>query len=238
MPHFDRAHPGRWSMNNRRMAALAVITAVRIPTAVLSLEGGQSPFALAASATLEGTAAYGAWRSDAPGIRRQIRVPDLPAPYASPSKAIFPAVVEKPADARLKVAAGFEVSLFASGLVHPRLIRVAPNGDIFVAESLAGRIRVLRPSNSGDQVSQNEIFASSLKLPFGIAFYPSGSDPQWVYVANTDSVVRFPYHTGDLRANGKPEVIVPTLPTGRGHWTRDIALSHDESKMFVSVGSA
>jgi glucose/arabinose dehydrogenase len=75
-------------------------------------------------------------------------------------------------------------------------------------------------------------------LPFGIAFYPSGSDAQWVYVANTDSIVRFPYHTGDLRANGRPEIIVPTLPTGRGHWTRDIAFSHDDSKMFVSVGSA
>jgi glucose/arabinose dehydrogenase len=76
-----------------------------------------------------------------------------------------------------------------------------------------------------------------LQLPFGIAFYPSGNDPQWLYVANTDSVVRFHYRGGDLYAGGTPEVIVPSLPRG-GHWTRDIVFSVDDSKMFVSVGSA
>jgi glucose/arabinose dehydrogenase len=148
------------------------------------------------------------------------------------------AVVEKPANARLKVPPGFEVKLFASGLDNPRLIRVAPNGDIFVAESVAGRIRVLRPADGGDEVSRNEIFVSGLKQPFGIAFYPNGKDPQWVYVANTDSIVRFPYRNGDLRANEKAEIVVPKLPAGGSHWTRDIAFSQDGTKMFVSVGSA
>ena len=114
---------------------------------------------------------------------------------------------------------------------------MAPNGDIFIAESTAGRIRVLRHSDSGDEVIRSEIFASGLKLPFGIAFYPNGNDPQWVNVANTDSVVRFHYRNGDLHADGKPEVIVPSLPQG-GHWTRDIAFSLDGQKMFISVGSA
>jgi glucose/arabinose dehydrogenase len=132
---------------------------------------------------------------------------------------------------------GFSVKELASGLNEPRLIRVAPNGDIFVAESRAGRIRVLRPSGGGDELSRNEIFASGLKLPFGIAFYPQGDDPQWVYVANTDSVVRFRYRNGDLHADEQPEVIVPSLPQG-GHWTRDIAFSLDGTKMFISVGSA
>ena len=85
------------------------------------------------------------------------------------------AVVERPANAQPKVLPGFEAKLFASGLIQPRLIRVAPNGDIFIAESSAGRIRVLRPSEGGDKVSRNEVFAPRLKLPFGIAFYPKGS---------------------------------------------------------------
>ena len=185
---------------------------------------------------LVGKAAYGDWRSDAPGLRRYITPSDLPAPYASASTANNAVVVAKPADARLSVPLGFQVKPFASGLDNPRLIRVAPNGDIFIAESGAGRIRVLRPSDGGDEVSRNSIFASGLSLPFGIAFYPSGKDPQWLYVANTHSVVRFRYHSGDLHANDEPEVVVRTLPRG-GHATRDIAFSVDETKMFVSVGS-
>src|SRR6202035_5713779 len=132
------------------------------------------------------------------------------------------------------VPPGFEVTLFAEGLDQPRLIRAAPNGDIFVAESAAGRVRVLRPSQYGKP--RGEVFASGLSEPFGISFYPPGADPQWVYVANTNSVVRFPYRNGDLDARGRPESIVPKLPTG-GHWTRDVVFSPDGSKMYVSVGS-
>ena len=109
---------------------------------------------LAGVKVLEGKTAYGDWRSDAPGIRRHIRVPDLPDPYASPSTAHFVAMLRKPANAQLNVPPGFEVKLFASGLDQPRLIRVAPNGDIFVAESMAGRIRLLRPTDSGNEVSR------------------------------------------------------------------------------------
>ena len=193
---------------------------------------------LAGVKVLEGRTAYGDWRSDAPGIRRHIRVPDLPDPYASPSTAHSVTVVRKPADAQLQVPPGFEVKLFASGLDQPRLIRVAPNGDILVAESMAGRIRLLRPTDSENEISRNEIFASGLNKPFGIAFYPNGNDPHWVYVANTDSVVRYPYRNGDLRANERAEIVAPTLPAGGGHWTRDIVFSQDGTKMFISVGSA
>ena len=198
----------------------------------------QNPPAFARDLMPEGAAAYGDWRSDAPGIRRHIREQDLPNPYASPSSANAASVAEKPADARLRVPVGFEVKLFASGLDRPRLLRVAPNGDIFVAESWAGRIRVLRPGNDGATVSRNEIFAMGLNLPFGVAFYPDNENPQWVYVANTDSVVRFPYRLGDLEAQAKPQIIIPKLPADGGHWTRDIAFSRDGTNMFVSVGSA
>src|SRR2546429_9195265 len=144
----------------------------------------------------------------------------------------------KPASAAPKVPPGFEVQLFASELRDPRVLRVAPNGDIFIAESEPGRIRVLHAANGAAKPSSDDVFASGLDQPFGIAFYPPGSDPQWIYVADTGSVVRYPYRSGDLKARGKAETIVPVLPHGRGHSTRDIAFSADGRKMFVSVGSA
>src|SRR5205807_10574997 len=79
---------------------------------------------------------------------------------------------------------------------------------------------------------------SGLNLPFSIAFYPRGNDPRWVYVANTDSVVRIRYQTGELHANQEAEVVVPILPHGGIHWTRDIAFSLDDARMFISVGYA
>jgi hypothetical protein len=190
-----------------------------------------------AGPVLGGTAAFGSWRDDAPGKRRHITAEALPAPYASPSVGNFVRVVRPPAGAQLRVPAGFEVKLFASGLAQPRLLRAAPNGDIFVAETGAGRIRVLRPDANGSAASQNEIFASGLHGPFGIAFYPA-DNPVWVYVGNTDSVVRFAYRAGDMKARAAPETVVAKLPAGRGHSTRDVVFSKDGSKMFVSVGSA
>ena len=218
------------------MRVLAATTSILL-LILLNLVGAQVLLAPDSNSLLVGKAAYGDWRSDAPGLRRYIAPSDLPAPYASASTKNNPMVVARPADARLNVPLGFQVKPFASGLDNPRLIRVAPNGDIFIAESGAGRIRVLRPSDRGDEVSNNSIFASGLNLPFGIAFYPSGNDPQWLYVANTHSVVRFRYHSGDLNANDEPEVVVPKLPRG-GHETRDIVFSVDGTKMFISVGSA
>jgi len=135
------------------------------------------------------------------------------------------------------VPPGFKVELFAEGLSGPRIIRVAPNGDVFVAETRAGRIRVFRAADGADKPTSHEIFASALHAPFGIAFFPSGDDPQWVYVANTDSVVRFPYHSGDLKASGPPETVVARLPAGYGHSTRDIVFTPDNKRMLVSVGS-
>jgi glucose/arabinose dehydrogenase len=184
---------------------------------------------------LLGKAAFGTWRDDAPGKRRKIVATELPAPYATPSRANGVRVVPRPRNAELKVPAGFEVHQFAAGLSNPRTLRVAPNGDIFVAETGAGRIRVLRPAGDGASAATTEAFASGLHAPFGIAFYPA-EDPQWVYVANTDSVVRFAYRSGDLKTRGSAETIVAKLPSG-GHTTRDIAFSKDGTRMFVSVGS-
>jgi glucose/arabinose dehydrogenase len=146
-------------------------------------------------------------------------------------------VVKAPTNAVLSVPPGFTVRLFASGLSNPRLMRVAPNGDIFIAETGANRIRVLRAADGADAPAENQIFATGLDRPFGIAFYPA-EQPQWIYVANNNSVVRFPYRDGDLKVRGEAQVIVPHLSDGSGgHSTRDVAFSPDGKRLFISVGS-
>ncbi len=187
---------------------------------------------------LQGKDAFGDWRSDRPGVIRLIRPRDLPEPGATSSVANMARVVARPKDAALQVPPGFKIEPFAEGLAGPRIIRVAPNGDIFVAETRAGRIRILRAEDGAPRPAVNEVFASGLTRPFGIAFFPAGDSPQWVYVANTDSVVRFPYRSGDLKASGPPETIVAHLPHGYGHSTRDIVFTPDNTRMLVSVGSA
>jgi len=204
---------------------LAVTSALAIAPA-LAQEKGQ---------LLQGSAAFTDWSADRPGLRRHIKPADLPAAdvrasYSNGVRIAHRSAMQKPA-----VPRGFEVSLFAEGLDKPRLIRAAPNGDIFVAESAADRVRVLRPADVGKP--RSEVYASGLSSPFGISFYPPGPNPEWVYVANTGSVVRFAYRNGDLAARGKPETVVP-LPPGGGHFTRDVVFSPDGSKMYVSVGSA
>jgi glucose/arabinose dehydrogenase len=194
--------------------------------------------ALAQSGPLVGPAAFGDWRADRPGVSRLIKPEDLPRPGATPSSANVAHVVPRPPAAVPQVPAGFRIELFAEGLSGPRQMRVAPNGDIFVAETRAGRIRVLRAADGDSKPSANEIYASALNRPFGIAFYPRGDNPQWIYIANTDSVVRFPYRAGDLKAAGKAETVVAELPHGYGHSTRDIVFSGDNKRMLVSVGSA
>lgn len=191
--------------------------------------------------TITGTAAFADYSQEKPGTFRKITLADLPPPFASKSVDNQPDVVARPANAWPQAPPGFKVELYASGFNYPRLIRVAPNGDLFLAESHKDEVLVLRGVGKDGKAEQRQVFATDLKMPFGIAFYPPGPEPQWVYVGNTDSVVRFPYHNGDLKATGA-QVIVPDLPggghlRGGGHWTRDIAFSRDGKKMYVSVGS-
>ena len=187
--------------------------------------------------TRTGAAAYGDWRSDAPGVRRKLTEADMPAPGATRSAANPSWAVARPEGAWPKAPEGFAVSLFASGLKEPRVVRVAPNGDVFVAESAAGRVTVFSAADGAAKAATSAVFADGLHRPFGIAFYPTGPDPRYVYVAETDCVVRFPYSSGETKAAGPAEVVVPSLPSGRGHWTRDLAFSADGKTLFVSVGS-
>jgi len=177
------------------------------------------------------------FRYEKPGTLRKITVKDLPQPYATESAENAAKLVARPDNVWPAAPAGFKVELYGSGLENPRTLLAAANGDIFLAESDPGRIRVFRGLTSDGKPEQSAIFASGLKRPYGLAFYPPGPDPQWLYVGSTAEVVRFPYHDGDLKASGAAEHIAD-LPAPGGHWTRAVAFSQDGKKMFVAVGSA
>jgi glucose/arabinose dehydrogenase len=200
--------------------------------------GAAVPAAVPAPSAVSGIDA-GDWRNDAPGVRHHVDLSQMPAPFATGSAGNGPKEVKRPEGAVLSVPAGFTVKPFLAGLSGPRLLRVAPNGDIFISETREGRVRVLRAADGAEAPAANEVFAKGLSGPFGLAFYPEDGNPHWVYVANTDSVVRFPYQSGDMKARGAAETILPKLAphNNGGHSTRDIAFSKDGTRMFVSVGS-
>jgi glucose/arabinose dehydrogenase len=183
------------------------------------------------------------WHQDAPGVRHKFTVEDLPTPYATESASNSPRVVRRPAGAEPHVPPGFKIEEYASGFSYPRYLLAAPNGDIFVTESREAGIKVLRDSNGDGKPDLTETFAKDgMNDPFGIAFYPPGPDPQFLYVANTNGVIRFPYRNGDTKARGPAEKLNAAvsgggLLRGGGHWTRDIVFSPDGKKMYVSIGS-
>ena len=186
---------------------------------------------------LKGREAFGGWHKDRPGVRRLLRLlkpEDQPPIGKSTSK--WAESVKRSKRAKPIAPKGFAVDLVASGLAGPCVIRVAPNGDLFVADSEANTIRVYRVASGSARPVKSETYASGLNKPFGIAFYPLGPNPEWVYVANTDGVIRFPYENGDLKASGKPEEIVEKIPSTH-HWMRDLVFSPDGKRMFLSVGS-
>jgi glucose/arabinose dehydrogenase len=176
------------------------------------------------------------FRFEIPGAQRKITVADLPAPFSTPSARNAPNLVARPPDAWPVAPPGFKVNLYAAGLSMPRVIHAAPNGDIFVAETGAGQIRVFRGMQDGKPKSST-IFAANLNRPYGIAFYPAGPNPKWIYVGDTDAVVRFAYRSGSLKASSPAQHLID-LPHDKGHWTRDLAFSRDDRTLFVAVGSA
>lgn len=184
-----------------------------------------------------GAAAFEEATQQKPGNRIHITVADLPVPHPEESVARFAKLI--PRNGMMPIApAGYKVQLYAeSTFKNPRLIRTAPNGDLFLADTTGNAVYVLRGVGADGKAASVQAFATGLTQPFGINFWPA-VNPRYVYVANTTSVVRFAYKEGDLKATGEPEVIVKELPAGVGHSTRDIVFSKDGSRMFVSVGSA
>lgn len=230
--------------------SLLVLGALRLA------QGDASP-----SSVLTGNAAFVSSIEVKPGIFRKVTVADLPKPFVTESVATRSKIVPRPTGALPQAPAGFHVALFADGLRMPRVMRMAPNGDIFVVETQAGQVRVFHGAGADGKPKENSVFATGIHEPYGMVFYPQGKNPQWLYVANTDSVVRYAYKAGDLKATGKAETVIAALPSSRprdiiavaaydaavaegkappdhGHWTRDLAFSLDGKRLFVGVGSA
>jgi glucose/arabinose dehydrogenase len=177
------------------------------------------------------------FRYEKPGTVRKITVKDLPEPYATKSASNGPRLVGRPSDVLPVALPGFKVELYAAGLDNPRTLRTAPNGDVFLAETDPGRIRVFRGMTSDGKPDQTAIFANDFKKPYGLAFYPPGPDPRWLYVGSEGEVVRLPYHNGDLKASGPPQHIADLSWSWFGHGTRAVEFSRDGKRMFVAVGS-
>ena len=209
-------------MHNFRRAAVFCSAVLFASTLAAQVKTGQTAFEDAVD--------------EKPGNRIHITLADVPPPHPDETVANGPQLV--PRNGAVPLAKpGYRVELYAEGgFKTPRLIRTAPNGDLFLADSGAGSVIVLRGVGANGRAAQREVFATGLNRPFGINFWPA-DNPQYVYVANTDSVVRFPYKSGDLKAMGAAETVVTGIPAGGGHWTRDVVFSTDGQRMFVSVGS-
>jgi glucose/arabinose dehydrogenase len=182
------------------------------------------------------------YTGESPGTVHKITVSDLPSPGSEHVGVASPEPKPRSAGAMPKTLPGFKVNVFTSGLTNPRELRAAPNGDIFLAEMDKGDIKVLRGVSKDGKAEQVETFASGLREPFGIAFYPPGANPEWIYIGATDSVKKFPYHNGDLKARGEAQTVIDEIYPGAhkshgGHSTRDLAFSPDGKKLFISVGS-
>jgi glucose/arabinose dehydrogenase len=159
----------------------------------------------------------------------------MPAPFHTESARRPSRQTPQPGDAKLYVPKGFRVNVFAEGdFVYPRWMALAPNGDVFVSDSRANRVVVLRDTNKDGKADQRWIWSDKLSQPFGMAFHED-----WFYVANTDSIVRFKYTAGQTEADGEPEKVVELTAGGYNqHWTRNVIFSPDGKKMFVAIGSA
>jgi glucose/arabinose dehydrogenase len=179
----------------------------------------------------------------------------LPQPFDTPWFRKPTRTVPMPDGHVLSVPTGFRVSIFADGLQLPRFMALAPNGDVFVAEPVrnAARITVLRDADNDGIAEVRETFAADLNRPFGLAFWQN-----YLYVGNNDSIVRFTYVPGQLKAVGVPERIVDLPPSdaaldedtarrlkidisqtrGYNHWTRNVIFNPAGTKMYVTVGSA
>lgn len=225
----------------RPFKIIASVFAFALPISLVAFAVTKSQEPPNEHSVLTGQAAFTDALHESPGTRRHLTVADLPAPAPDQSVDNGPDVVDRPADAWPVAPKGFKVDLYATGLDNPREIRTAPNGDLFLAESESGKIKVFRGIGSDGKPQQVSVFAEGLHQPFGIAFYPRGDNPQWVYIGDTDEVLRFPYRNGDLKARGPMQSLAELPGGGRlrggGHWTRDLVFSKDGTRLFASVGS-
>jgi glucose/arabinose dehydrogenase len=156
--------------------------------------------------------------------------PQLPAPYATKSSGNPPEETKPPQGFLPTVPEGFRVNVFAANFKEPRFLAVAPNGDIFLSDSGAGKVYILRdPKNTGGAQDRTE-FVSGVNRPFGIAFHDD-----YVYIGATDQVLRYHYDPKTNKRLSEAERLM-SLPHG-GHWTRTLLFSADGKHLFVTIGS-
>src|ERR671931_314154 len=192
------------------------------------------------------------------GTKASAKPPALPPPFHTESAVRFPKLIGWPEGKTPAAPAGFQVSVYADRLDHPRWLYVLPNGDVLVDESnteklggempepvrkaiegaglmgpSANRITLVRDANGDGKPEMRETFLAGLNQPFGMLLLGD-----WLYVANTDALVRFPYREGQTKITVKGEKVLD-LPAGgyNNHWTRNVVASPDGSKLYVSVGS-
>lgn len=157
----------------------------------------------------------------------------LPPPFATQSATVRSSIVDWPAGKMPVAPKGFTVSKFADKLDNPRWIYVAPNNDIFVSESAADRLTVLRDSDKNGQYETREIFIKGLNKPFGMLVLGNA-----FYIANTDGLYKYAYNPSDLKLKSKGQKILE-LPAGgyNNHWTRNLIANKAGTKIYVTVGS-
>jgi len=162
--------------------------------------------------------------AEQPGTSFHLKPSDLPQPFATPAVENSSHVVPRPKDAKPLAPKGFEVSVFAAGLSHPRFMELAPNGDVFLSEPDAGKVTLL---HGGKAVE----FATGFDKPHGLAFHDGA-----LYVADLKAVWRLAYKDGALKAGARTRVTKDGFGPLGGHFSRDIAFDRD-GKLYVAIGS-
>jgi glucose/arabinose dehydrogenase len=166
----------------------------------------------------------------------RIQIQQLPAPFATDSASKSPQVISIPENPTLRVPAGFTVNVYAEGLDAPRWLALTPTGDVLVTETKQNRIRLLQDTNKDGVADVKSNFATTkngVDIPLGMAFADN-----YFFLGNTNAVLRFPYKNAQKQLNGTGEKITD-LPGGgyNQHWTRNVVVSPDSKKLYVSIGS-
>ena len=168
----------------------------------------------------------------------------LPPPYATPSAENPPRVIPQPRGAQLKVPPGFAVELWAQGFKKPRFMFKGQNKEIFLADSgsdaesaAVGRQHGAGAEGAvyvfpGGDPSKRKRLIQGLDRPYGIAQWKN-----YLYVAESDSIKRYPYDASKLTA-GRGEEVVSMKGFTDGHWTRSLLFDRAGRKMYVGIGSA
>lgn len=168
------------------------------------------------------------------GERIVVRPQDLPAPKAGDSARNPPEIIDRPEGVLPQVPPGFSVTLFAQGLKHARWLTAGQAGDVFLAESNAGRVTILRDRDGDGRADTVATFADGFQKPHGLEVRGA-----WLYVADTEAVWRLPYRPGTDRPGGERQRVTPpgALGSGSGHSTRGVAIHPDGERFYVAIGS-